>query len=63
MREGVAAFDYQVQLVNEREKRLILKQKLLNFRAEGWILHALKKELETEFVGFFKSHESFGAAF
>ena len=63
MWEGVAALNFQIQLINEREKRLIFNQKLLDFRAKSGVFLALEKELETEFVSFFISQECFGATF
>ena len=63
MRESVTAFRRQIQLVDEREKRLIIQQKLLDFCAEGWVFLTLEEELETESVGFFKVDECLGATF
>ena len=63
MREGVATLYLQIQLVDEREKRLIVKQKLLYFCTERWILLAFKIEVESESVGFFKADECLGATF
>ena len=63
MWEGVAAFDHQMQLVDEWEKRLILKQKLLNLCAKGWVFLAFEEEPEPEAICFFKGHERLGATF
>ena len=63
MREGVAALDFQVQLVDEREKRLVVYQKLLDFHAKSGVFLAVEEELESESVGFFKLDESLGATF
>ena len=63
MREGIATFDFQMQLVDERERLLIVKQKLLDFCAKCRIFLAFKEELETKAVGFFKADEGLGATF
>lgn len=63
MREGVATLYFQVQLVDKWEKRLVVDQELLDFRAESGVLLALKKETESESVGFFKGDECLGATF
>lgn len=63
MRESVAALDFQVQLIDEREKRLVVYQKLLDFHTKSGVFLAFKKEAESESVGIFKLDESLGATF
>lgn len=63
MREGVTAFYLQIQLVDEWEKRLVVHQKLLDFRSKSGVSFAFKKEAESKSVGFFKLYESLGATF
>ena len=57
MRESISAFDFQIQLVDERKKCLIINQKLLDFRAKSRVFLTFKEELETKFFGFFKLDE------
>ena len=63
MRESVAALNFQIQLVNEREKRLVVHQELFDFRTKGRGFLALKKEAESESVGSLKLDECLGATF
>ena len=62
MRERVAALHFQIQLVDEREKCLVVKQKLLDFRTKGRVFLAVEEEFEAETVGFLKADEGLGAA-
>ena len=57
MRESIAAFHLQTQLVDEGEIHLVVKQKLLDFRTKGRVFLALKEESEAKVVGFFKADE------
>ena len=61
MRESIAALDFQGQLVDKREKRLVVYQKLLDFRTERRVFLTFKEEVETKFFGFFKLDESLRA--
>ena len=63
MWKGVAAFHRQTQLVDNREKRLMIKQKLFDFRTKGRVFLAFEEESKSEVIGFFKSHECLGATF
>ena len=53
----------QTQLIDEGEKRLVVKQKLLDFRTKGGAFLAVEEEPEAKTVGFFVCHKGFGATF
>ena len=63
MRESITALDPQIQLVDKWEKRLVIKQKLLDFRTKGRVFLALKEKSKTKAVAFFKTDERLGATF
>ena len=63
MREGVAALYLQIQLVDEREKGLVVKQKLLDLGAKSRVLLSFEKELEAKTISLLILDKSLGAAF
>ena len=63
MGDRVAAFHFQTPLIDEWEKRLIIKQELFNFRTKGRVFLAFEKESKAKAVGFFKADECLGATF
>ena len=63
MWESIAALNCQTQLIDKLEKRLIINQKLNDFRAKIGVFFSVEEESEFKMVSFFISHKGFGTTF
>ena len=63
MREGITTPDRQMQLIDEREKRLIVKQELFDFCPKSRVFLSFEEEPKAKTFRFLILDERLGATF